>query len=90
MPLPIQNIDITLGGTAQQLVPARIGRSRLIIEPQDEGCWVNCGATAAADTGEWIAAGQSASYTGIGFPTIGGEWSVLSATTGADIVVRET
>jgi hypothetical protein len=92
MPTPIQNIDITLGGTAQELVPARIGRSALIIMPQDEGCWVNCGGTAVADSGgsEWIAAGQSAAYTGVHFPTIGGAWSVLSATTGADIVVRET
>lgn len=89
MPGPIQNIDITLGGTVQELVPARIGRSFLLIEPLDEGCWVKCGSDAAADDGEWIAAGQSASYTGIHFPTIGGQWTVLSATTGADIVIRE-
>lgn len=89
MPTPIQNIDITTGGTAQELVPARLGRQSLIIEPQDEGCWVQCGGTAAADQGEWINAGQSASYTVWMFPTIGGAWSVLSATTGSDIVVRE-
>jgi hypothetical protein len=90
MPEPIQNIDITLGGTAQQLVPARLGRSQLIIEPQDEDCWVRCGGTAAVDVGERIPSGGSAVFSVGKFPTIGGAWSVLSATTGADIVVRET
>ena len=92
MPIPIQNINISSGGTAQELVPARLGRSRLIIEPQDEGCWVNCGGTAVADSGgsEWIPSGGSAAYTVEGFPTIGGAWSVLSATTNADVIVRET
>ncbi len=90
MPNSIQNINIVLGGTVQELVPARLGRSRLIIEPQDEDCWVSPHGNAAADVGERVASGQSASFTVYGFPEIGARWTVFSATTGADIVVRET
>lgn len=90
MPVQIQNIDITAGGVAQTLVPARLGRSQLIIEPQDEDCWVQCGGTAAPDSGERVPSGSSAVFSVWRFPTIGGAWSVYSASTGADIVVRET
>lgn len=90
MPTSIQNIDIVTGGTAQELVPARLGRSRLIIEPQDEGCWVRVGGgTPAQDVGELIPSGSSSVFSVEKFPEIGGQWKVLSATTGADIVVRE-
>lgn len=90
MPESIQNINITTGGTVQELVPARFGRSRLIIEPQDRECWVRVGGDAAADVGEHIAQGASAQFTVYGFPEVGGRWTVHSATTGDDIVVRET
>lgn len=90
MPTEIQNLSITLGGTAQDLLPARLGRSRLIIEPITEDCWINFGKDAAVDNGEKITSGQSASFTVHGFPDIGGRVSVFSATTAAKIIVRET
>ncbi len=91
MPTQIQNIVTASGGVAQELVPARFGRSRLIVEPQDAECWVQCGSVnAAVNVGERIAQGSSAQFTVQGFPDIGGRWTFFSATTGDDIVVRET
>ncbi len=86
----IRNFTITTGGVAQDLLPERFGRSRIIVEPQDEGLWVQFGGTAANNVGEWIAQGSSAQFTVGGFPEIGGRVSVFSATTGSDVVVRET
>lgn len=85
----ISNKTITTGGVAQDLLPARLGRSRLIINPITEDCWVNFGVTAAVDSGEKIVSGTSSVYTVEKFPEIGGRVSVFSATTGAKIIVRE-
>jgi hypothetical protein len=85
----IRNLSITAGGVAQDLLPANLGRSRLIIEPITEDCWVNFGSTAAVDSGEKIVNGTSSVFTVEKFPEIGGRVSVFSATTGAKIIVRE-
>lgn len=89
MATSITNYAITAGGVAQTMIPERLGRSRLIIEPITEDLWVRWGGAAAVDAGEKIVNGQSASYTVEGFPEIGGGVSFFSATTGAKIVVRE-
>ena len=87
--MAITNNTITAGGVAQDLLPARLGRSRLIIQPITEDCWVRFGATAAVDAGEKIVNGSSAVYSVEKFPEIGANVSVFSATTGAKIIVRE-
>lgn len=89
MPNAQQNFVITLGGTAQTLLPARIGRSRLIIQPTDEDLWVNFFGTAAPNVGELIYQGSTGQWSGEFFPNIGGAVSVYSATTGSNVTVRE-
>lgn len=83
------NFAITLGGTAENLLSARLGRSRLIITPLTENCWIRWGNTAAVDAGELVYANSPTQYSVENFPEIGGAVSVFSATTGAKIVVRE-
>ena len=35
------NISITTGGVSQDVLPARLGRSYLLINPTTEDAWVN-------------------------------------------------
>jgi len=89
MPSSLRQLEITLGGTAEELVPARVSRSRLIITPITEDCWIRVGATAAVDEGELVYLGSPTQFSVEFFPEIGGAWSVYSATTGAKINIRE-
>lgn len=90
MPLPQQNFTLTTGGVAENALPARLGRSRLIITALDEDGWVNIGATAATNVGEKLYQGSPSQFSVFNFPTIGGAVSVFSATTGAKFTIRET
>jgi hypothetical protein len=87
--MPIRNGTITTGGTAQDALPARIGRSFLLINAYDEDLWVNFGANAAENTGELIPEGSSSAFSVERFPDIGGRVSILGATTGSDYSIRE-
>lgn len=89
MPNSQQNFNITLGGTAETLLAARLGRSRLIITPLDEDCWIRWNGTAAVDAGELCYQGSPNQFSVENFPEIGGEVSVYSATTDSDITIRE-
>lgn len=89
MSTSLRNLTITTGGVAENILPARLGRSRLIITPLDEDLWVNFSETAAVDNGELIPADTSSVFSVQKFPEIGGALSAYSATTGAKILVRE-
>ena len=58
MSVGLWNLLITTGGVAQDILPARLGRSQLIITPLDEALWINFGETAAIDNGEVVASGE--------------------------------
>ena len=86
----LRNIVITTGGTAQDALPARLGRSGLIVDPLTEDCWVNFGANAAVDVGELVKfADVPRRFDIVDTPEIGGRVSILSATTGVKINLRE-
>lgn len=89
MSTSLRNLAITTGGVAENILPARLGRSRLIITPITEDLWVNFDETAAVDNGELIPVNTSSVFSVQKFPEIGGALSAFSATTGAKILVRE-
>lgn len=89
MPNSLRQVVIASGGVAEELLPVRYGRSRVIITPITENCWVRVGATAAVDAGELVNVNSPTQFSGEFFPEIGGSWSVYSATTGAKINIRE-
>jgi hypothetical protein len=89
MSTSLRNVAITTGGVAEDILPARLGRSRLIITPLDEDLWINFGEAAAVDNGELIPADVSSTFSVDKFPEIGGSVSAFSATTGAKITIRE-
>lgn len=83
------NFSITLGGTAETLLPARLGRSRLIITPVTEDCWIRFGAVAAPNVGELLYMGSPGQWSVENFPELGASVSVYSATTASKINIRE-
>ena len=86
----LNNTTITLGGTAQQLLPERPGRTELIIQPVDEDCWVNFGSTnAAVNVGELVMVNSFSRFHVSDFPEVGGRVSIFSATTGSHINYRD-
>jgi hypothetical protein len=88
--MPIRNISFTLGGTAQDALPANLGRTRVNIKPTTEDCWINFGATAAVDTGFKVANGTEKEFLVWKYPEVGGRLSIFSATTGAKISIEES
>lgn len=77
------NTTITEGGTAQTALAADPTRRTIRIQnTSDTGMWVNFLATAAADTGIWIAAGGDLTMRYADWPMIVRAVSVLGATTG--------
>ncbi len=93
MSTSLRNIGITLGGTAEDVLPERLGRSRVTIKPITEDCWVNFGETAAVDNG-WLVEFDSPSLDGKvfdvhHFPEVGGRISIFSATTAAKILIED-
>lgn len=90
--MSIRNVAITSGGTAQDALPARPGRTFLEIDPITESCWVNFGTNAAVDTGVLIDVDEKPPrrFCVEDAPDIGGRVSIFSATTGAKIIIRET
>lgn len=89
MSVSLKNGTIVTGGTAQNALPERIGRSKVIVAAQTENTWINFGEDAAADDGELIYAGSSAAFSVENFPEIGARVSIVSATTGAKYQIRE-
>lgn len=90
MSISLRNGSLVAGGTAQDALPARLGRSRLIISAQTENMWVNFGENAAADDGELIYSGSIPRVFSVDeFPEIGARVSIVSATTGAKYQIRE-
>jgi hypothetical protein len=89
MSTSLRNVAITTGGVAEDILPARLGRSRLIISPITEDLWINFNETAAVDNGELIPSGSSSVFSVEKFPEIGGAVSAFSATTGAKVNIRE-
>lgn len=88
--MPIRNISFTLGGTAQDALPANLGRTRVNISPTTEDCWVNFGANAGVDIGTKVVLNTSKEFVVWKWPEIGGRVSIFSATTAAKIAIEES
>ena len=80
---------ITLGGTAQDLMDANIGRRYLFIQNISTGdLWINFGVTAVADQPS-IKIPAGASFVMEGTVVFGDLISIIGATTGQKFVAKE-
>lgn len=84
----IQNREITLGGTAEDILTNGHGWGGFIINPLDEDLWIQFGSDAGVDDGELVYRNSPSKYSYSEFPALGARVSVYSATTGAKFTLR--
>ena len=89
MSTSLKNGSITTGGTAQDALPERLGRTTVVVQAQDEDMFVNFGTNAAIDTGYMIPVRAEVRFEVWKFPEVGGRVSIISPSTGAKYEIQD-